>query len=220
MSIVNYDNLLKTIIGSSVPKPISGTLSGHAAGEPFDKHVYSELKKVFPKRTFRQYEYFNDLFSKNPSVITFEDRLNLFNSPTVMFLLSRGKSATTKWSIDNPFEEKQNDTADILVVDNNFYEIIDIKTRNISKKAQPPNIISAYKLAQTCAKIENGKRDFDEKRLPKLAKIFKLDLTELRNEYVTDQIEKQIYETNCTKQLSQVAEEKAEYRRTLKEKVI
>ena len=70
------------------------------------------------------------------------------------------------------------------------------------------------------SKIENGKRDFDEKRLPKLAKIFKLDLTELRNEYLTDQIGKQIYETNCTKQLLQVAEEKAEYRRTLKEKVI
>ena len=70
------------------------------------------------------------------------------------------------------------------------------------------------------SKIENGKRDFDEKRLPKLAEIFKLDLTELRNEYVTDQIGKQIYETNCTKQLLQVAEEKAEYRRTLKEKAI
>ena len=70
------------------------------------------------------------------------------------------------------------------------------------------------------SKIENGKRDFDEKRLPKLANIFKLDLTELRNEYVTDQIAKQIYETNCTKQLLQVAEEKAEYRRTLKEKII
>lgn len=65
------------------------------------------------------------------------------------------------------------------------------------------------------SKIENGKRDFDEKRLPKLAKIFKLNLTELRNEYVTDQIGKQIYETNCTKQLLQVAEQKAEYRRTL-----
>jgi transcriptional regulator with XRE-family HTH domain len=70
------------------------------------------------------------------------------------------------------------------------------------------------------SKIENGKRDFDEKRLPKLAKIFKLDLTELRNEYVTDQIGKQIYETNCTKQLLQVAEEKAEYRRTLKDKLV
>jgi len=71
------------------------------------------------------------------------------------------------------------------------------------------------------SKIENGKRDFDEKRLPKLSKIFGLHLEELRNEYVTDQIGKQIYETNCTKQLLEVAEEKAEYRRTLnKEKAL
>ncbi len=153
MSIVNYEELKAKIIDSSVPEPLSGTLSGHAAGEPFDKHVYSELKKLFPKKIYRQYEYLNDLFSKNPKVITYEERLKLFNSPTVMFLLSRGKPATTKWEIENPFEEKQNDTADILLVNNDFYEIIDVKTRNISKKAQPPNIISAYKLAQTCAKI-------------------------------------------------------------------
>lgn len=160
MNIVNYDNLLKRIIDSSVPKPVSGTLSGHAAGEPFDKHVYSELKKDFPNKTFRQYEYLNDLFRKNPTTITSEERFNLFDSPTVMFLLSRGKSATAEWDINNPFEEKQNDTADILVVDKNFYEIIDIKTRNISKKAQPPNIISAYKLAQTCTKmIDNDEFD-------------------------------------------------------------
>jgi len=65
------------------------------------------------------------------------------------------------------------------------------------------------------SKIENGKRDFDEKRLPQLSEIFGLNLKELRNEYVTDQIGKKIYETNCTKQLLVVAEEKAEYRRTL-----
>ena len=69
------------------------------------------------------------------------------------------------------------------------------------------------------SKIENGKRDFDKKRLQKLATIFKINLTELRNEYITDQIGKQIYETNCTKQLLQVAEEKAEYRRTLKKSI-
>ena len=160
MNIVNYEVLKSKIIGTSVSKPLSGTLSGHAAGEPFDKHVYSELKKMSPNRTYRQYEYLNDLFSKHPKVITYEERLKLFNSPTVMFLLSRGKSATTKWSIENPFEEKQNDTADILVVNKYFYEIIDIKTRNLDKKAQPPNIISAYKLAQTCAKaIDNEEFD-------------------------------------------------------------
>ncbi len=151
--IIDYKILQKTIKGSSVPKPVSGTLSGHAAGEPFDKHVYSAIKKQFPKNTFRQYEYLNFLFSKNLSSVGFEERQQLINSPTVMFLLNRGKNATDKWSLENPFDEKQNDTADILVVKNGFYEIIDIKTRNISKSAQPPNIISAYKLAQLCAKM-------------------------------------------------------------------
>ncbi|GHT26340.1 hypothetical protein AGMMS4957_21820 [Bacteroidia bacterium] len=62
--------------------------------------------------------------------------------------------------IENPFDEKQNDTADILVVKDSFYELIDIKTRNISKSAQPPNIISTYKLAQLCAKmIDNNEFD-------------------------------------------------------------
>jgi len=65
------------------------------------------------------------------------------------------------------------------------------------------------------SKIENGKREFDEKRLPKLAKTFKINLTELRNEYITDQIGKHIYETNCSKQLLKIAEKKAEYRRKL-----
>jgi Restriction endonuclease HincII len=151
--IVDYEELVRKIRGTSVPKPISGTLSGHAAGEPFDKHVYKEIKKQFPKNTFRQYEYLNDLYSLNPTVIGFKARHHLVNSPTVMFLLSRGKNVTDKWSIESPFDEKQNDTADILVVKDGFYEIIDIKTRNISKSAQSPNIISAYKLAQVCAKM-------------------------------------------------------------------
>jgi type II restriction enzyme len=157
---IDYNTLIRELIGTSVPKPVSGTLSGHAAGEPFDKHVNELLKKEYPGKVFRQYEYLNYLFTKNPDAVGVEARNALFKSPTLMFLLSRGKNATDKWSIDNPFEEKQNDTADILVVDNGFYEIIDIKTRNLSKKAQPPNIISAYKLAQTCAKmIDNNEFD-------------------------------------------------------------
>ena len=78
-----------------------------------------------------------------------------------MFLLSRGKNATDQWSMENLFDEKQNDTADILVVKDNFYEIIDIKTRNISKSAQPPNIISAFKLAQVCAKMLDNKEFYN-----------------------------------------------------------
>ena len=65
------------------------------------------------------------------------------------------------------------------------------------------------------SKIENGKREFDEKRLLKLAKVFKLNIKELRKEFVSDQIAKQIYECDCTKEMLVVAEEKAEYRRQL-----
>lgn len=158
--LVNYSKLVEAVRDTSVPKPISGTLSGHAAGEPFDRHVYEKIKEQLPQNTFRQYEYLNDLFSRNPRIIGFEARTKLFNSPTVMFLLSRGKNATDKWSVETPFDEKQNDTADILVVKDNFYEIIDIKTRNISKSAQSPNIISAYKLAQVCAKMFDN-NEFD-----------------------------------------------------------
>ncbi len=157
---VNYTELIKNIKETYVPKPLSGTLSGHSAGEPFDKHVYNEIKKQLPKNTFRQYEYLNDLYSKNAEIIGVEARQALFNSPSVLFLLSRGKEATKKWSLENPFDEKQDDTADILVVKNDFYEIIDIKTRNLSKTAQAPNIISAFKLAQLCA-IMLDNEEFD-----------------------------------------------------------
>jgi hypothetical protein len=148
---INYTELIKKIKGTSVPKPLSGTLSGHAAGEPFDKHVYAEIKKKFPNNTFKHYEYLNDLYSKNAEIIGVKARQELFDSPSMLFLLSRGKEATKKWTLENPFDEKQNDTADIIVVKDGFFEVIDIKTRNLSKVAQAPNIISAWKIAQLCA---------------------------------------------------------------------
>ena len=153
MNFVDYEVLKKEIIGTNIPKPLSGTLSGHAVGEPFDKYIYQKIKSNFLEDTFRQYEYLNYLYTKNSDKIGLKARETLFNSPTVMFLLSRGKDVTDKWSIYNQFEEKQNDTADMLVVKDDFFEIIDVKTRNISKKAQSPNIISSYKLAQVCAKM-------------------------------------------------------------------
>jgi len=160
MQLIDYEVLKTKMIGTKIPKPLSGTLSGHAAGEPFDKHVYSLIQSHFPQATFRQYEYLNYLYTKHNDSVGFEARVALFHSPTVMFLLSRGKNATDSWSVDNPFEEKQNDTADILVVQDGFFEIIDIKTRNLAKNAQAPNILSAYKLAQVCAKMIDN-QEFD-----------------------------------------------------------
>ena len=145
---INFSDIILKLPGSKVHRPISGTLSGHAAGEPFDKHVYKELKNRDSDATFRQYEFLNHLYSLNPRAVTSDSRHALIPIKSAAFLLNRGKAATQKWKPSNLFEEKQNDTADILIVTGNRYEIIDIKTRNLALDAQPPNIISAFKLAE------------------------------------------------------------------------
>lgn len=59
LNMVDFKTLLERMKGATVPKPLSGTLSGHAAGEPFDKAVYANLKRMYPSKIFRQYEYLN-----------------------------------------------------------------------------------------------------------------------------------------------------------------
>ena len=163
MKKVDYKAILKEMKGTSVERPNrtnAGTLSGHAAGEPFEKSVYQHLKKNYPTAIFKQFEFLNDLYLKHPKVISVEDRYSLLDSPTALFLLSRGDKATRDWSPQHIFEEKQNDTADILYYADGYYDLIDVKTRNINKNAQPPNIISAYKLAKACAcMIDNEEYD-------------------------------------------------------------
>lgn len=160
---IDFSQLLESMKGETVPRPnkaTGGTLSGHAAGEPFEKKVFEHLKTSYPNNIFKQYDYLNDLYLRNPHVISVEDRYTLLDSPTVLFLLSRGDKATREWSPQNIFEEKQNDTADIIYHNDGYYDIIDVKTRNRNKNAQAPNIISAYKLAKTCANmIDNEEYD-------------------------------------------------------------
>lgn len=61
------------------------------------------------------------------------------------------------------------------------------------------------------SKIENGKREYDEKRLVILAKIFKLNFEELKEEFFSEKIAKKIYETNCSEKTLFLAEEKVRY---------
>ncbi|MBS1777326.1 MAG: helix-turn-helix transcriptional regulator [Bacteroidetes bacterium] len=61
------------------------------------------------------------------------------------------------------------------------------------------------------SKIENGKREFDEKRLEKLANAFNLDLDQLKVEYFGDQFAKKMYAYNCPTETLMVAEEKVNY---------
>lgn len=148
---LDYNTLVSQLVGASVSKPVSGNTSGHAAGEPFDQHVYRVLQTMYPGKVYRQYEFLNALYTKNSSAVTYEQRRDLLESPAVLFLLGRGVDSISNWSPTSLFEEKQNDTADILLNDGSEYEIIDVKTRSTHRAGQPPNIISAYKLAQMCA---------------------------------------------------------------------
>ncbi|MCY4255473.1 MAG: HincII family type II restriction endonuclease [Gammaproteobacteria bacterium] len=147
---INIGFLEEQLIHATVPRPVSGTLSGHAAGEPFDKHVYQLIKDQYVGKTFRQYELLNQLYLKNPAATLVEDRWNLIKFPALAFLLNRGKRATREWSPENLFAEKQNDTADVIVIEEGFFSLIDVKTFNLALSGQPPNIISSYKLAQMC----------------------------------------------------------------------
>ena len=61
------------------------------------------------------------------------------------------------------------------------------------------------------SKIENNKREFDEKRLKLLANVFHLDLAQLRTEFFSDIIAKKIYDNNCDSQTLILAEQKVEY---------
>lgn len=65
------------------------------------------------------------------------------------------------------------------------------------------------------SKIENGKREFDEKRLDKLANAFDLDLEKLKVEYFGDQFAKKMYAYNCSSETLMVAEEKVNYLKSI-----
>lgn len=68
------------------------------------------------------------------------------------------------------------------------------------------------------SKIENGKREFDEKRLDKLANVFDLDFEKLKVEYFSDLFAKKMYACNCSSEALIVAEEKVNYLKSVNTK--
>lgn len=171
-----YNDLRKigeSLKGAQVPRP-SGQLSGHAGGLPFEELVHHELQKRFSERAFRHYEALNHALmeSHKSSPETFKPETYKFGSPGVDYLCmcNRSKKALKNWSLDTPFEEKQNDTAESIVFSDkilNFnsplVSFVDVKSQNSSKKSQAPNIISANKLINASEEIiEDGNRvDFE-----------------------------------------------------------
>jgi transcriptional regulator with XRE-family HTH domain len=68
------------------------------------------------------------------------------------------------------------------------------------------------------SKIENGKREFDEKRLTHLATVFNLDLENLKTEYFSDLFAKKLYQSSSSTDALVVAEEKVKYLRQINTK--
>lgn len=68
----------------------------------------------------------------------------------------------------------------------------------------------------TLSKIENQKRTIPEDILPKLAKVFKLDIKTLEREFYSEKIAQIIYQESDSTELLKLAEEKAKYFKTKK----
>jgi transcriptional regulator with XRE-family HTH domain len=63
------------------------------------------------------------------------------------------------------------------------------------------------------SKIENGKRDFDDRRLTLLASVFDLNLEDLKIEFLSQVIANKIYESSCSLDVLELAEKKVNYLR-------
>jgi len=63
------------------------------------------------------------------------------------------------------------------------------------------------------SKIENNKREFDEKRLGKLASVFNLDSDVLRDELFSEKFANKIYSNCCSERALELAEKKVKYLR-------
>jgi len=61
------------------------------------------------------------------------------------------------------------------------------------------------------SKVENGKRDFDDKRLALLAEEFQLSLNDLKDEYFSEILAKKVYQNSCSSKVFELAEEKIKY---------
>jgi len=61
------------------------------------------------------------------------------------------------------------------------------------------------------SKIETGKREFDEKRLVKLAKALNIELEVIQNEFLSDLIAKRLYKVENYDSVLTLAEDKIKY---------
>jgi Restriction endonuclease HincII len=163
------EDAVSGLVGKSVLRS-SGTLAGHAAGVPFEDLVHERLVECFEGRAFRHFEFLNLILEKNPMAVTSNKRSELFGPRSLQYLLQRGVKAMEEWSEDNKFRVKQNDTAESVILPSKTLVVkpteqkplilVDVKTQDAEKRAQPPNIISAEKVANACRICLENKESF------------------------------------------------------------
>ena len=158
---------LKSLIGIELDRP-RGSLAGHAAALPIEDLVHEKLEKILPGRALRHYEFLNHVLASVSSE-DLDKRFAAFGPPSLQYLLCRGKEQMRKWDPSSLFDVKQNDTAETVIFDSVPFDpnadslfLVDVKSHNISKNGQPPNIMSAGKLAEALAlALDEGKIKFD-----------------------------------------------------------
>lgn len=126
--------------------------SGHRIATPLEEEVYDALSKVYPGLTFKQHEAVNKYLSENVVQGRVPDGF-VFGNEAIDSLVNPGKKALSSWP-EELVPGKQSDTADIVLFsDSSLFEgsaafLIDVKSHDLGKSDQPPNIMSARKLAK------------------------------------------------------------------------
>ena len=154
-TVEELNAVMQTLVGKTVAKPAGSTLAGHASGLPFEDLIHSRLLIEYPGRVLRQFEALNKNLSDHPKAKTAEERLAVLGSPAVQYLVKRGVAAMKGWSPSTQFEVKQDDTAESIIfpttdcdLSSDRIILLDVKTQDVDKKAQAPNIMSADKIAR------------------------------------------------------------------------
>ena len=126
--------------------------SGHRIATPLEEEAYDALSKTYPGLAFKQHEAVNKYLSETVVQGRVPDGF-VFGNEAVDSLVNPGKKALSNWPKEL-VPGKQSDTADIVLFsdsalfDGSSVFLIDVKSHDLGKSDQPPNIMSARKLAK------------------------------------------------------------------------
>ena len=158
---------VESLKGVHVPINTQGSSSGHAVGDLGEQIVGRVLREKFPGRIYSPEDVLNAELRANVDVSATK-REQLFGS-TVSQVALTDRRNLARWSPETPFVKGQHDTADLIffapgharVLDGQ-YALLDVKTTNLDKNSQPPNIISAKKLYRIAEEaLATGSVPFD-----------------------------------------------------------